>query len=289
MKCAYSREILALYVEDDLPTSQAFEKVKRHVSGCPACQEYCDQLQKSQSFIKARFRSACREAVRPEALAGIRRSVLAQIESSQESLGWAVRLERLFMLGFRRQRFALAGFAIAAIVSVSLLGQIQYSRPQAGTAAAVFVGKNTLVRPAGYREWVFVGSSLGLGYSQSQGSDMYHNVYIDPAAYRAYASSGKFPEGTVMILEMVSAETKKEPGLQGSYEKDFMGLEVSVKDSARFQDGWGYFNFTQGMGTLKSEAEPLPQNAGCVSCHREKAATDFVFTQFYPVLRSARS
>jgi hypothetical protein len=177
---------------------------------------------------------------------------------------------------------------------------MRHSQPGPNAAAAVFAGKNTLVRPAGYREWVFVGSSLGLGYSQSrenrekpqnpekQRSEMYHNVYIDPAAYREYAISGKFPEGTVMVLEMVSAEVKKEPGLQGSYEKDFMALEVSVKDSSRFEEGWAYFDFTEGMGSLKSEAEPIPQNAGCVSCHREKAATDHVFTQFYPVLKSVR-
>jgi hypothetical protein len=36
---------------------------------------------------------------------------------------------------------------------------------------------------------------------------------------------------------------------------------------------------------LKPQAEPLPQTAGCLACHREKAATDHVFTQFYPVLR----
>ena len=259
MKCGYSKEILALYVEGDLPAPQAFEKVERHVSGCADCREYCEQLQKSQSFIKSRFRSSCREAVSSETLAGVRRSVLAQIGNVEESLGWAVRLERMFMLGFRKQRFALAGFAIVAIVSMSLLGQMKYSRPQAGTAVAVFAGKNTLVRPAGYREWVFVGSSAD------------STIYIDPSAYRQYVNSGRFQEGTVMIRERGQT------------------LEVSVKDSARFQDGWGYYSFATGIGTLNPEAEPLPQNAGCVSCHREKAATDSVFTQSYPVLRSDRS
>ena len=68
-----------------------------------------------------------------------------------------------------------------------------------------------------------------------------------------------------------------------------LSIEASASDSARFQDGWGYYSFTKGMGTVKSEAELLPQEAGCVSCHRGKAATDSVFTQFYPVLRSVRS
>jgi len=159
------------------------------------------------------------------------------------------------------------------------------------TSAPVFEGKTTLLRPVGYREWVFVGSSLGLSYAQNpqqapgQSSAMYHNVYIHPAAYREFARTGKFPQGTMMAMEVFSADVKKEPGLQGSYEKEFMALEVSVKDSSRFEGaGWAYFNFTEGMGKLKAKAEPFPQSAGCVACHSQKAETDHVFTQFYPVL-----
>src|SRR5262249_38641996 len=143
--------------------------------------------------------------------------------------------------------------------------------------AAVFVGKNALLCPAGYREWMCVGRSL------------YHNVYIDPAAYREYSRSGKFPEGTVMVLETSPGEAKHDPELQGFHEKDFMGVEVSVKDSSRFDGGWGFFNFTDAAGNLKAEAEVLPQSAGCLACHREKAEIDHVFTQFYPVLRGIGS
>ena len=34
MKCAYSREVLALYVEDDLHSYESVEKVELHVAGC---------------------------------------------------------------------------------------------------------------------------------------------------------------------------------------------------------------------------------------------------------------
>ena len=68
---------------------------------------------------------------------------------------------------------------------------------------------------------------------------MYHNVYITPNAYREFAKTGKFPEGTMLSMEMASEDTKREPGLQGSFEKEFIGLEVSVKDSSLF-DGGGW-------------------------------------------------
>jgi len=43
------------------------------------------------------------------------------------------------------------------------------------------------------------------------------------------------------------------------------------------------------MGSsYKAKAEPFPASAGCVSCHKQNAETDNVFTQFYPVLRAAK-
>jgi hypothetical protein len=261
MKCGYSREILALYIEDDLPAPGAREIVHRHLSECAECEQYCEQLRGSQSLIRARLGSRGQDIVSADTLAGVRHAVMSQIGGAQQKLGWTIKLERLLLLGFQRQRYAVAGFAIVAIVSASLLGQIRHSQKQSNVAGAMFVGKDKLVRPAAYREWVFVGSSLG------------HNVYINPDAYREYSKSGKFPEGTVMVQEMVSMEA----------------VRVSVKDSSRFEGGWGYFDFAEGTGTLKSEAEPLAQTAGCLSCHQEKAATDHVFTQFYPVLRLGKT
>src|SRR5207237_2443811 len=89
-------------------------------------------------------------------------------------------------------------------------------------SAAQFEGKHTLLRPEDYREWVFVGSSLGLRYEEGKKLPEqleYKNVYIDPAAYRAYKETGAFPQGTVLVLETAAGEEKKEPGLRGSFQK----------------------------------------------------------------------
>jgi hypothetical protein len=283
MNCGYSKEILALYIEDDLPSPEAIYTVESHVSACASCRQYCDQLRNSLAFIKSRFSVANPGVVSQEMVNSVRRTVMTQIEPVRQSLGFAARLERFLLLGLRRPRYAVPGFALIAIVSASLLGQIRHSTQRIDRPSAVFVG-STLLCPTGYREWVFVGSCLG--HDPHRSSDMYHNVYIDPAAYNEYSHSGKFPDGTVMVLETLSAETKQESGLEGSYEKDLVGLQVSVKDSTRFDSGWGFYDFTEGAGQLKRETEPLPQTAGCIACHRDKAATDHVFTQFYPVLRS---
>ncbi len=158
-------------------------------------------------------------------------------------------------------------------------------------SAALFEGLDTMLRPEGYREWIFVGSTLGLEYNpkdekRETGNLEYKNVYINPAAYRAFKQDGKFPEGTVLVLETASSETKNEPGLQGSFQKQYLSLSTAVKDSKRFKEAWAYFRFGGGSATIKEKAVPSPKEA-CYDCHRQKGEIDNVFTQFYPVLRAA--
>jgi tetratricopeptide (TPR) repeat protein len=172
-----------------------------------------------------------------------------------------------------------------ALIVATLLGAAP-AKP-----AARFEGKDTLLRPEGYREWVFVGSSLGLRYEEGKKQPErleYKNVYIDPAAYRAYQETGAFPQGTVLVLETAAGEEKKEPGLRGSFQKEFTGLSAAVKDRDRFPDGWAYFSFSDAPGKTKDKARPAKKSA-CYDCHREKGAEDNVFTQFYPVLTAARA
>jgi Cytochrome P460 len=65
-------------------------------------------------------------------------------------------------------------------------------------------------------------------------------------------------------------------------------LEATIKDSKRFKDepgNWAYFSFGHKY-PLKAEA--TKQNAAaCNACHQTSAVKDYVFSQFYPVLRAA--
>jgi hypothetical protein len=182
-------------------------------------------------------------------------------------------------------------FSASLLESTTTAQTSKTAQPASEKPAAVFEGKDTLLRPEGYREWVFVGSSTGLNYmpnpapSSANSATDFKHVYINPAAYREFIRTGKFPEGTMMILEIASAANKNEPGLQGSYGDKYIALEASVKDSKRFPGGWAYFGFIGMDGKALAKAKPFPDSA-CHSCHQQKAATDLVFTQFYPVLNS---
>ena len=69
-------------------------------------------------------------------------------------------------------------------------------------------GTSNLIRPADYREWIFVGSSIGLNYpppGAPAGPQMFHNVFVNPSSYRSFMRTGKWPDKTVLILEMRGA------------------------------------------------------------------------------------
>lgn len=151
-----------------------------------------------------------------------------------------------------------------------------------------------LIRPTGYRSWIYVGTPVtpnDLNNGKAAFPEM-HNVYIDPVSYDHYKNTGKFPEGTIIMKELVSVGSKAAVSGNGYFMGEFIGLEASVKSKEHFPDepgNWAIFSFTQPeIGTLKDKAAPFPA-AACNSCHEASAEDDFVFTQYYPVLRAAKN
>ncbi len=67
-------------------------------------------------------------------------------------------------------------------------------------------------------------------------------------------------------------------GLPGDrfWATEVIAMEVSVKDSTRFEEGWAFFRFEAEAKT----ASAFPAER-CQACHIARAATDSVFTQLY--------
>ncbi|HEU0105113.1 MAG TPA: cytochrome P460 family protein [Vicinamibacteria bacterium] len=154
----------------------------------------------------------------------------------------------------------------------------------ASAGAPVYDAEGALRRPEGYAEWTFVGASLGLSYAEGAGEDgprEFHHVYLRPESYAAFRRTGRFPERTVLVLELHEAAQKVAPSRHGLFEGRRVAVEAAVKDSTRFPEGWAYYSFGDGS---KASATAFPR-AACYECHRQHAARDNVFVQFYPVLR----
>lgn len=144
-----------------------------------------------------------------------------------------------------------------------------------------------LLRPKDFYSWVFVGSSIGLSYSKNSdpsGPGMFHNVYTQPEAYREFLITGKFPEKTMFIIDMRDSRKEVSIAKHGFTEGESMGMDVSVKDHQHFREGWAYFNFDYDNGRFADKAKAHAKEE-CFSCHAAHAASDNVFTQYYPVLR----
>jgi hypothetical protein len=156
-----------------------------------------------------------------------------------------------------------------------------------------FDREGRLIRPKGYRTWVFVGATVTPNELNGGRAAFpeFHNVYMNPVSYRLYKKTGKFRDGTILLKERVSVGAKRAASGNGYFPGTYLGLEATVKDSRRFSrepGHWAYFSFALGeKKTLTDKAEAFPARA-CNACHEQNAAGDWVFTQYYPVLKEVR-
>lgn len=161
--------------------------------------------------------------------------------------------------------------------------------------AAVYDAGGNLLRPEGFREWVFIGAPLtpnGLN-NGSAGFPEFHHVYVNPDAFAVYRRTGLFPEGTVVTKELVLLKSGLHPdgsldapSGRGFFAGRYNGMDVMVKDSQRFAEtgGWGFFNFGHQAPPYSKSAAAAPA-ADCAGCHQANAEKDMMFIQYYPILQ----
>ena len=151
--------------------------------------------------------------------------------------------------------------------------------------APQFTKDNELIRPTDYREWIYVTSGLGMSYgpsSMEMGEPPFDNVFVQPAAYRAFIESGRWPDKTIFVLEVRSSKEHGSINKSGHFQGDLMAVEAAVKDESRFPEKWAYFGFGGGK-SIRDKAKAFPASA-CHSCHNKNGAVENTFVQFYPTL-----
>jgi Cytochrome P460 len=102
----------------------------------------------------------------------------------------------------------------------------------------------------------------------------FHNVSINKAAYDYFSANGRFPERTVLVMQVFEAADKEPRGVLagGVFNGRRIGLEVAVKNATR-PDGeatpWAYYNFTDPSDRSKvlASATAYPDEA-CANCHQ---------------------
>ncbi len=151
--------------------------------------------------------------------------------------------------------------------------------------------------PRNYHEWIYLGSPL-TPHALNGGNapfPEYHNIYVQPEAYKAYRETGEWPEGTIMFKELQltrpatnSDGSSVEVSGRGYFPGVLNGVDISIKDNKRFQDtnGWGFFNFGHHAPPYAQTATAMPKDA-CAGCHIANA-DKMVFSKFYAPILGAK-
>jgi Cytochrome P460 len=174
----------------------------------------------------------------------------------------------------------------------------------------VWNADGTVQVPTGFRKWVFVGAPLtpeGLnngkyncdqpGGCTKSNFPEYHHVYIEQKNVDAYLKTGEFPEGTVIVKELVRVlnptfpdGSRTEPSGRGYFNGAYNGIDMSIKDSKKYAktNGWGYYTFGHHPLPYNKTSAEQPVEV-CAGCHLANVAkTDMTWIQFYPLLRDKK-
>ena len=188
-------------------------------------------------------------------------------------------------------RYILAACFVLALAAAAIVvrgGEAESSfSPYVDTEGKISV-------PGDYREWAFLGSwhiAPQKGRDGSAGAAGFHNVYTQLSTVEHYRRTGEFPDGAVLVKELLKTKSGKLTTGDVSWATEIEGWFVVVKDTeGRFPDhplwgngwGWALFNSGDPMNTVTKN-----WRTDCLTCHAPAQNTDWVFLEGYPILRDA--
>ena len=156
------------------------------------------------------------------------------------------------------------------------------------------VGNITL--PKSFREnWTFLGtwsiaakdvetSSAASGH----GAAGLHNVYTQKGVAEYFRQKNTFPDGAVIIKELLKADTSSMTTGLVSRGFETEGWFIMIKDTQQrfpsnslWGDGWGWALFKVNQTDM-----PVTQNykTECIGCHIPARQDDWIYLSGYPVL-----
>jgi hypothetical protein len=143
--------------------------------------------------------------------------------------------------------------------------------------------------PVDYRTaYQFLGS-WAVAADQGQGSKEIHVVYASPGTIAAYRQNGQFPDGSVLVKEVLETTTGAMTTGNVSHAKTLKGWFVMMKDRKNshpdnklWGDGWGWSWFDAAM---PSKTTSTNYKVDCQSCHVPAQASDWIYVQGYPALK----
>lgn len=140
------------------------------------------------------------------------------------------------------------------------------------------------------KDWAALGAWAVAAEEGKQGSEGIHMVYTQQETIEAYRKTGKFPDGAILVKELLGATTADMTTGTISRAAEVQGWFVMVKDSTKkfessnklWGEGWGWAYFD---GKNRLETTTKDYAAECLACHVPAKANDWIYTEAYPVLK----
>lgn len=188
-------------------------------------------------------------------------------------------------------RLAVVTTVAGGVVAGALLSGT-VATAQSNKYTPKFTKDRQLIRPTGWREWIYVGTPLTPNKLNDGNAPFpeFHSVYIDPVSWAQWKRTGKFREGTMIAKELSLVGDNAATSGMGFFMGRFNGLEITIKSKKLYPKdpgNWAYYTFGHKAPPYAKTAKKQAAEA-CNACHEASAKDDWVFTQYYPVLRAAK-
>ena len=185
-------------------------------------------------------------------------------------------------------------YFIARIVLISIpLFFINAAHGETERADRITIAKfnqgGSLVRPTNVDEWVFLGGTVGHGYTPEglgeafslSNPGLIQVIQMEPSAYKYFKKMGRYADGTMLSLSFYNILDNPRPTVDGFIQGSLNTFEIHLIDKVTFKDKRAFFLFADS-----EIATPMIREGNdCVICHKNEAHFDGTFSDFYPVVR----
>ncbi|GJL51678.1 MAG: hypothetical protein NPIRA01_29050 [Nitrospirales bacterium] len=154
--------------------------------------------------------------------------------------------------------------------------------------------------PEGYTLWPVLGTWSHAKTEGDSGIQEHHVVYTQPETIQHYQQTGEFPDGAVLVKELLNTKTMAmTTGPAVGHATTVKGWFVLIRDtkgrfpsSSLWGDGWGW-SFFDAEDSMHTESKDYKTD--CIPCHTParqlapKEAVDsdkWIYSFGYPVLQN---
>ena len=145
-----------------------------------------------------------------------------------------------------RMMMKKASLPLAALVLLASAALLKSATPPP-VSGPEYTSDAQLKLPENYRQWVYLTTGFDMSYNPSamaMDHHMFDNVFVNPESYKALYGDRNMARQDMLVLEVRKAEGKGSINQRGNFQgRELMGLEVHVKDEARFPGNWAFFGF----------------------------------------------